>query len=140
MHIFPVVAEVQFIQRKFGREIFPGDVFFANDYSEGGTHLNDVLLCTPLFVEDELVAFVAVRGHLVDVGGMSPGSITGAAREIFQEGMRIPTIKLYEQGKLVKSFMGDVSLQRAAARGERRRFEGPSRGVLDRGKAVPGDV
>ena len=103
VHIFPVVAEVQFIQKKFGVEIYPGDVFFANDYSEGGTHLNDVLLCTPLFVEDELVAFIAARGHLVDVGGMSPGSITGAAREIFQEGMRVPTIKLYEQGKLVQS-------------------------------------
>ena len=103
VHIFPVVAEVQFIQKKFGREIYPGDVFFANDYSEGGTHLNDVLLCSPLFVEDELVAFIAVRGHLVGVGGMSPGSITGAAREIFQEGIRVPTIKLYEQGRLVQS-------------------------------------
>jgi N-methylhydantoinase B len=103
VHIFPVVAEVQFIQKKFGREIHQGDVFIANDFSEGGSHLNDVLLCTPLFYEDDLVAFLAVRGHLVDVGGMSPGSITGEAREIFQEGVRIPTVKLYERGKLVQA-------------------------------------
>ena len=103
VHVFPVIAEVRFIQEKFGNEIHPGDVFFANDFSEGGTHLNDVLLCTPLFHDDELVAFVATRGHLTDVGGMSPGSITGKAREIYQEGFRIPTVKLYERGRLVQA-------------------------------------
>ena len=103
VHIFPVVAEVRFIQEKFGDDIHSGDVFFANDFSEGGTHLNDVLLCSPFFFEDELVAFVATRGHLTDVGGMSPGSITGKAREIYQEGFRIPTVKLYERGELVRA-------------------------------------
>ena len=79
----------------------PGDVVALNDPFHGGAHLPDLTLVTPLF-DDEgaLKAFAANRAHHADVGGMRPGSVAGDATEIFQEGVRIPPIKLWHKGKL----------------------------------------
>jgi N-methylhydantoinase B len=86
--------------------ISPGDVIILNDPFMGGTHLPDITLITPIFLRSEdlpdsykLIGFAASRAHHSDVGGMSPGSMP-IAREIFQEGLRIPPVKLYERGKL----------------------------------------
>jgi N-methylhydantoinase B len=80
-------------------EIRPGDVFVTNDPFHGGvTHLNDVVLAMPVFSEDELVAWTANIAHWNDVGGMVPGSISNEAREIYQEGLRLPAIKLISEG------------------------------------------
>ena len=81
----------------------PGDVACLNDPFEGGTHLPDVTLLAPVHApgapdgDAEPVAFVASRAHHSDVGGISPGSMP-LAREIFQEGLRIPPVRLYRRG------------------------------------------
>lgn len=76
----------------------PGDVFAANDPFSGGTHLPDITLVKPLFVGRELVGYGAARAHHADVGGMAPGSMP-VSREIFQEGLIIPVIRLYRRGR-----------------------------------------
>src|SRR5258708_29991344 len=78
----------------------PGDVFALNDPYEGGvTHLNDIVLAMPVFVEGEIVAWTANIAHFNDVGGMVPGSMSAEAHEIFQEGLRLPPVKIIEAGR-----------------------------------------
>ncbi len=113
-----------------------GDVVVLNDPYEGGTHLPDVTMVSPVFVEDEEDPrfFVASRAHHADVGGMTPGSLP-LATELVQEGLVIPPVKLYENGSpkedLIRLLLrnvrtpderrGDLAAQRAAhAVGERR--------------------
>jgi N-methylhydantoinase B len=117
-------------------DIRPGDIFITNDPYHGGvTHLNDIVLAMPVFAEGELVAWTANIAHWNDVGGMVPGSISNEAKEIFQEGLRLPAVKLISEGTPIKSVMeimkcnsrlpdflqGDMWAGIAAARvGERR--------------------
>jgi N-methylhydantoinase B len=117
-------------------EIRPGDIFVTNDPFYGGvTHLNDVVLAMPVFVDGEPIAWTANIAHWNDVGGMVPGSISNEAREIFQEGLRLPAVKLVAEGVPIKSVLeivkcnsrlpdyleGDMWAGIAAARvGERR--------------------
>ncbi len=80
-------------------EIAAGDVFVTNDPFYGGvTHLNDVVLALPVFAGDTLIAWTADVAHWNDVGGMAPGSVSTDAREIFQEGLRLPAVKLAARG------------------------------------------
>ncbi|HKU52323.1 MAG TPA: hydantoinase B/oxoprolinase family protein, partial [Nitrospira sp.] len=71
-----------------------------NDPYLGGTHLMDVKLVMPFFYEGRLVAWLANTGHWADIGGSVPGGFSGEAEEIFQEGIRIPPIKLVARGEL----------------------------------------
>jgi N-methylhydantoinase B len=93
-HIFPLIWSMREIIAHHGDSIRPDDVFVHNDPYEGGTHLNDIALIVPLFHDGELVCFPVVRAHWEDVGGATHGSISGQAREIFQEGMRIPLARV----------------------------------------------
>jgi len=87
-------------------EIRPGDIFVTNDPFHGGvTHLNDVVLAMPVFADGEHVAWTANIAHWNDVGGMVPGSISNEAKEIFQEGLRLPAVKLIAEGEPIKSVM-----------------------------------
>jgi N-methylhydantoinase B len=120
-------------------DVRTGDIFATNDpYFGGVTHLNDVVLAMPVFVEDELIAWTANIAHWNDVGGMVPGSISNEAKEIFQEGLRLPAVKLVSEGVPIRSVMeimkcnsrlpdylqGDMWAGIAAARvGERRILE-----------------
>ena len=80
-------------------DVRPGDIFVTNDPFYGGvTHLNDVVLAMPVFADGELVAWTANIAHWNDVGGMVPGSISNEAKQIFQEGLRLPAVKLISQG------------------------------------------
>ncbi len=112
----------------------PGDVVALNDPYEGGTHLPDVTLVSAVYVEGRPFFYVANRAHHADIGGISAGSMP-LSTEIFQEGLRIPPIKLYERGELNRSVLrlilanvrtpvereGDLTAQLAANRtGERR--------------------
>ncbi|MEE8189730.1 MAG: hydantoinase B/oxoprolinase family protein [Kiloniellales bacterium] len=78
----------------------PGDIIVTNDPYKGGQHLPDVQTFLPVFFGDEVVAICGTLGHHLDIGGMRPGSYAGDAVEIYQEGLRIPPIKLFEEGKL----------------------------------------
>ena len=78
----------------------PGDIIVTNDPYMGGQHLPDVQTFLPVFFDGELVAICGTLGHHLDIGGMRPGSYAGDAVEIFQEGLRIPPIKLFEEGVL----------------------------------------
>ncbi|MBI3764500.1 MAG: hydantoinase B/oxoprolinase family protein [Chloroflexi bacterium] len=84
----------------------PGDVYATNDpYAGGGTHLSDVCLIAPIFHEGELIAFAANKAHWTEVGGMAPGSWTTDATEIYQEGLQLPAVKLYDRGRPVASLI-----------------------------------
>ena len=99
LHIVPIGWSMKAVREKFGDDIHPGDLFLHNDPYTGGTHLNDVALIHPLFADGQLFVFPVVRAHWGDVGGMSPGSLSGGATEIFQEGVRIPPIRVIERGR-----------------------------------------
>jgi N-methylhydantoinase B len=99
-HVIPMPWSVRCAMEDFAGDIHPGDIIILNDSYRGGTHLNDVTLLYPLFEHDELVMLPCVRSHWADVGGMTPGSYSGLATSIFQEGLRMPPIKLYERGRV----------------------------------------
>jgi N-methylhydantoinase B len=133
-------------------DIRPGDIFATNDPFYGGvTHLNDVVLAMPVFAEGELVAWTANIAHWNDVGGMVPGSISNEAKQIFQEGLRLPAVKLISEGEPIRSVIeimkansrlpdflqGDMWAGVAAARvGERRIVELVDRYGLETFKAA----
>ena len=88
-------------------DLGPGDVVILNDPFRGGTHLPDITAVSGIFVGDEQKPsfYVANRAHHADVGGMSPGSMP-MAREIYQEGIRIPPVLLIRAGKLDRDLLG----------------------------------
>lgn len=96
---------VQVLLAKFPQEtIRPGDVFITNDpYYGGVTHLNDLVVAMPVFAEGCLIAWTANIAHNSDVGGMAPGSLSVQATEIFQEGLRLPAIRLIDAGEANES-------------------------------------
>ena len=82
-----------------GQDPEPGDVFILNDPFTGGTHLPDVTLVSPLTLDGDVVGFAVSRAHHADMGGMTPGSMPAGAREVYQEGLRIPPIRLIDAGE-----------------------------------------
>ncbi len=104
-HVVPMPWSVRAAMAKLGDDLSPGDVILMNDPYAGGTHLNDVTVIVPVFRDGRLVFFPAVRAHWPDVGGMVPGSMSGKATEIYQEGIRIPPMKVIAGGKLNTSVL-----------------------------------
>jgi N-methylhydantoinase B len=101
-------------------QIREGDIFAGNDpYAAGGSHLPDVNLAMPVFVGGELVCFVCNIAHHADIGGMAPGSMAGGMTEIYQEGLRIPCVRLFRAGDLVEDVF-DILLLNARLPEERR--------------------
>jgi N-methylhydantoinase B len=88
------------ILRRFGPSLARGDVFLTNDPFVGGTHFNDVGVLRPVFDGDSLAGFVAIVGHWADVGGQEPGSLVANAREYYQEGLRIPPLRVVSAGSV----------------------------------------
>jgi len=111
-------------------ELEDGDAILLNDPFHGGAHLPDMTLVTPVFVGGELVAVAANRAHHADVGGGRAGSVAADSTEIYQEGLRVPPVKLYDGGDPVEDVFdllltnvrtpderrGDFRAQRAANR------------------------
>ena len=104
-HVVPLPWSVRSAMAEFEDDLAPGDVILLNDPYRGGTHLNDVTLIYPVFDGGRLILFPAVREHWADVGGMVPGSLSGEATSIYQEGVRIPPIKIVERGTLNRAAM-----------------------------------
>src|SRR5207245_6997126 len=113
----------------------PGDVILLNDPYHGGSHLPDLTAFVPVFAGDKRLLWTIVRAHQSDIGGATHGAYNPAATEIYQEGLRVPPIKLYEAGKLrddlldllalnirnPREFRGDLAAMLGAAHlGERR--------------------
>ncbi len=102
-----MLSVVPNIYEKFGREnVKPGDMFIANDpYHGGGNHLPDIVIAAPAFAGEKLIGWIANIGHHSDIGGKVPGSTSGDADSLFQEGIRIPVIRIREHDRLVESTM-----------------------------------
>lgn len=98
-HIFPLAGQAQQALAFYGDDLHPGDAVLVNDPYTSGTHMNDVAMIVPIFADGRRIAFSVVRGHWADIGGMVPGSISGKATEIFQEGLRIPFVKVFARGQ-----------------------------------------
>jgi N-methylhydantoinase B len=105
---------VCFIKEKCANEsiqIKEGDIFVTNDPYYGGiTHLNDVIFSMPVFVDGEIVAWTCDIAHWNDIGGMVPGSMATSATEIFQEGLRLPAVKIIEAGHPNLSLLQTISV------------------------------
>ena len=103
LHLGSIPDAIAHIQRKYAGRTHPGDVFLLNDPFEGGTHLPDFYIFKPIFIGADLVGWSASIGHQLDVGGKTAGGNGCDATEIFQEGIRIPPLKLYSAGEPVEA-------------------------------------
>ena len=135
-HLGSMRFMLQAVLQEFPAETLkPGDVFMNNDPYRGGSHLPDISVFRPVFHEGKLVAFTGCMIHYTDVGGMVPGSNPVKATELYQEGLIIPPVKLYDCGQPNKTmfdmisanvrnpdiFMGDLRAQEGALmKGEER--------------------
>ena len=113
MHLSSFMFTGEALLKRFPKgTIHDGDVFIVNDpYSGGPSHLADVTFVAPVFHQGELVAFVGNTGHWPDVGGKAPGQAAlGDATEIYQEGLRIPIVRLQKRGEVQQDILGLVLL------------------------------
>lgn len=125
-HVIPLNWQVRQAKEFFAVDLHEGDIILVNDPYTSGTHLNDMAMIMPYFVDGQLHAFAVTRAHWGDVGGMTPGSISGKASEIFQEGLRVPFVKVYDRGRPVD---GVLRLIFANVRGVEER-EGDFHGMM----------
>jgi N-methylhydantoinase B len=95
---FAVKAVIDKVAREGG--VRPGETFLFNDPYDGGTHLNDIRLVRPVFRDGTLFCWMASAGHWLDVGGNVPGGYNPRATESFQEGIRIPPMRLMREGRI----------------------------------------
>jgi N-methylhydantoinase B len=99
---FSLAPVCKYIVDYFGDDIHDGDVIFHNDVFSFGNQNNDVAVYKPIFFEGELVAWAAVKGHQADIGGAVAGGYNPNAKEVWQEALRIPPVKVWEKGRLRK--------------------------------------
>jgi N-methylhydantoinase B len=110
MHLGSLLGIIKEVYKKYRREeIEPGDMFIGNDpYSGGGTHLPDITVAVPVFAKDVLIGWAANCAHHSDVGGMVPGSTAGDAVSIFQEGIKIPLVRVCRRDEVLDDIIGFV--------------------------------
>jgi N-methylhydantoinase B len=115
---------------RFGGAMRPGDIYMANDPYEGGTHLSDVAIVKPIFVDDEVIAYSIAVAHWTDIGGKVAGSLPMDATEIFHEGLRFTGQRIYDAGersedlvdliaantRIPKMSLGDLNAELASVR------------------------
>ena len=112
LHLSSLLGMVENLTRRHALDSFrPGDGFLTNDpYVGGGSHLPDLTLTSPVFVDGRVVAFVANIAHHSDIGGKVAGSESADCTSIFQEGLRIPPVKLLDGGTLCSDVLEIVLL------------------------------
>lgn len=98
VHLGAVIFATKAVAEYFGDNIYPGDVMYHNDPRTGGSHLPDMTLYRPVFVEDELMFWTVNRSHMNETGGPVPGGYNPLAKDIWAEGLRISPVKIYERG------------------------------------------
>jgi N-methylhydantoinase B len=141
IHVGALPWSVRSVQAYFAGRIRPGDLYLVNDPYHGGSHLPDLTVVLPVFAaggagaEPRLICWAINRAHQSDIGGATHGSYNAAATEIWQEGLRVPPLKLYDAGtqrddvltmiatnvRHSRDFLGDFRASMGSARlGERR--------------------
>jgi N-methylhydantoinase B len=127
-HLGSVPHAMDTLRAKWGDRMRPGDVFVMNDPFDGGIHLQDIFVFKPVYLDGGLIGFATTTAHHGDVGGRLPGSAACDNTEIFQEGIRLPWLKLFDQGnpvdvifeviranvRIPRMTLGDLSAQIAA--------------------------
>ena len=101
--------DVKTIMKKFENNIHEEDIFLLNDPHLSGTHLNDVSVIKPIFIDDKLISFAIADAHWVDIGGSVTGSMSPQATDIYQEGLQLPGVRLYKKGKIQNDIMDIIS-------------------------------
>ena len=137
LHLGAFPDAMQALIRDFDDDMHEGDIFVFNDpYAAGGMHLPDVYIVKPIVVAGELEGFACTLVHQIDIGGIAPGSTAVYATEIYQEGLRLPPVKMYQRGKPNDTFFrimhlntripeklaGDMRAQIAACNSAERSF------------------
>jgi N-methylhydantoinase B len=103
LHVAALPEVVRAVRRRFDGDIAPGDAFITNHpYEAGVTHAVDMAVVTPVFAAGRLVAFCGSIAHKSDLGGMVPGTGSGNARELFQEGIHFPPVRYMRDGAIVR--------------------------------------
>lgn len=98
-----ILFTVKWAIAEIGLENFePGDVIIHNDPYRGGCHMPEHMVIKPVYYNDELFGFVANIGHVAEIGGMAPGSFAATATEVYQEGLRLPPVKIMRRGEYVQ--------------------------------------
>ncbi len=111
IHLGSLLTFITELYKKFPKEtIKPGDMFIGNDpYNGGGNHLPDIVVVAPAFCGDTMIGWIVNMAHHSDIGGKVPGSTSGDAVSIFQEGLKLPIIRICENGKILPGVL-DVIL------------------------------
>ncbi|NMN58203.1 N-methylhydantoinase B [Xanthobacter sp. SG618] len=109
LHLGAVPDAMEAIQRHYGDDLNPGDVIILNDPYDGGMHLPDIFMFKPIFDGAQHIGYAVVICHHCDVGGRVPGSNASDSTEIFQEGLRIPPLKLFDRGVRNKTLFDIIS-------------------------------
>ncbi|MBV37598.1 MAG: 5-oxoprolinase, partial [Rhodospirillaceae bacterium] len=135
VHVGALPWAVKAVVDFFGDNVNPGDVFLLNDPYHGGSHLPDLTAFVPVFANGKILFWTINRAHHSDIGGATPGAYNASAKEIWQEGLRVPPLRLYAGGELredlmqmltvnvrhPRDFQGDLAAQIGSVRlGERR--------------------
>lgn len=129
LHLGAIPEAMAEVKARYGDSLAPGDAVIVNDPYQGGMHLPDIFMFVPFFFREVLEGFCVVICHHTDVGGRVPGSNASDSTEIYQEGLRIPVVKLYEAGvvndtmerviaqnvRLPDRVLGDLRAQYAAS-------------------------
>ncbi len=112
IHLGSMIGAIRSIRERFDdADMHPGDMFVANDpYNGGGSHLPDLNVIAPVFHDGRIAAFVANIAHHADVGGMVPGSEAAVCESIFQEGLRLPPVRLVQDGVLSRDIRDVILL------------------------------
>ena len=101
VHLGSMPASVAAVIDAFGSTVQAGEQYLVNDPFAGGTHLNDITVVAPCIVDGRLLGWAANRAHHADVGGAAPGSIPADATEIFEEGLRLPPVRLTDDVRAI---------------------------------------
>src|ERR1700747_2062036 len=109
VHVGALPWATRAVEQRFN-DVRPGDVILMNDPYHGGSHLPDITAFVPVFASGRRLFWTIVRAHQSDIGGATHGAYNPEATEIWQEGLRIPPIKLYEQGRLRDDILDMLAL------------------------------
>lgn len=101
-HLGSIPTAIESLLARYGTRLRPGDVYVMNDPFDGGMHLQDIFIVKPVHQHGDLLGFAVTTAHHGDVGGRLPGSSACDNTEIFQEGLRMPWLRLYAQGEPVE--------------------------------------